>query len=384
MPFVRRIAVVLLAGVLAVRAGAQERTSYPYGSTLTFGTGLVNIPVAWVSPNSGDLFASISARALGAGTLQPNASNSLWQLTESLEAHVGGWLSVGGSLYSVSSQSLGLFAKALLVKQRDDGPRWLPSIAIGARNLGASQYVDRFVAGDRRVIDALPDSGRAAGLGKINGNPSLYLVMTRDFKYERNSASLSLGYGSGLFGNNGGLDTVYSKRGTLAKGLFFGGRLVIPAGTNSAVTLMLENDAWDWNFGALVTWGHVSAGLYLTELEETKGVPSGQPLANFTKSGLMFSYNASVSEIIHGSARRAEAAEAQLRGRRLQQEIDQRQARIRQLEVELAKAGVGAEKANAALAARLAKELEAQRQAVQAANDKLQKLPAKPKPEGER
>lgn len=371
--------------MLAVPMGAQERTSYPYGSTLTFGTGLVNIPVAWVSPNSGDLFASISARALGAGTLQPNASNSLWQLTESIEAHIGGWLSVGGSLYSVSTQSLGLFAKALLVKQRDDGPRrWLPSVAIGARNVGASQYVDRFVAGDRRVVDVIPDSARPAAFGKINGNPTLYAVMTRDFKYERNSASLSLGYGSGLFSNNGGLDTVYNKRGTLAKGLFFGGRLVIPAGTNSAVTLMLENDAWDWNFGALVTWGHVSAGLYLTELEETKGVPSNLPLANFTKSGLMFSYNASIAEISRGSARRAEAAEAQLKGRRLQQEIDQRQARIRELEGELAKAGQRAEKANAALAARLAKELEAQRQAVQAANDKLQKLPAKPQPEGAR
>src|ERR1035437_5005453 len=99
MPLARRIAVVLFAPMLAVPMGAQERTSYPYGSTRTFGTGLVNIPVAWVSPNSGDLFASISARALGAGTLQPNASNSLWQLTESIEAHIGGWLSVTRSVF---------------------------------------------------------------------------------------------------------------------------------------------------------------------------------------------------------------------------------------------------------------------------------------------
>src|ERR1035438_4151951 len=194
MPLARRFAVVLLAAMLAAPLGPQERTTYPYGSTLTFGTGLVNIPVAWVSPNSGDLFVSVSARAIGAGTLQPNGNNSLWDLTESLEAHVGGRLSVGASLYSVSNESVGAFAKLLLLKQPDEGARWLPSIATGARNGGGSQYVDRFVTGERLVVDVLPDSGRAKGLGKINGNPSLYAVMTRDFLFQKNSASLTHGY----------------------------------------------------------------------------------------------------------------------------------------------------------------------------------------------
>ena len=55
---------------------------------------------------------------------------------------------------------------------------------------------------------------------------------------------------------------------------------MFPPGANSQVALVLEHDAWDWNAGAQITWGHLSAGLYLTELEETKGVPDSKPLAN--------------------------------------------------------------------------------------------------------
>jgi hypothetical protein len=367
--------------VLATQALAQDdRPVVPYSSTLAFGTGLVRIPVAWVSPANGDLFASVSSLVISGGSYTPNANTTRWSFDETLEAHIAGRLSLGASLYSVSEQSIGVFARYLLVRQTDDSPKWLPSLAIGARNIGASRFVDRYVAGDHHVADNVPGA-LATGRGRIDANPTLYAVATREFKFAKNSASFSIGYGNGLFANSGGLDTAYSNRGTLAKGLFLGGRMAFPVSDRWVFTLMAENDGFDWNSGALITFGHASAGVFVTELEEGVGGPRNHTLANFTKTGIMVGYNASIPQIITGSRQRTEAAEAQLRARRIRQEIAQRTERIRELQDQLAKASQGANKTNAALAAELAKQLEAEQKAMKAATEKLNKKPEEPRTE---
>src|SRR5581483_12254188 len=107
-------AVAALAGV-PVAAASQTQFDRPavapYAPTLTFGTGLVSIPVAWASPGTGDLFAAVSARAVGVGSYQPRARGSLWDLTQSLELHLGGRVSLGGSLYSTKTQQVGGFGQ---------------------------------------------------------------------------------------------------------------------------------------------------------------------------------------------------------------------------------------------------------------------------------
>jgi len=253
---------------------------------------------------------------------------------------------------------------------------------VGVRNLGASSYQDRYVTGDRRVVDLLVDSGRTEKVGRINGSPTVYGVMTHDMMFARNTASLSVGYGNGLFSNAGGLGTIYNKNGTLARGLFLGGRFVVPTGATSQLSLMLENDGWDWNAGALMTFGHLSAGLYILELEEEKGIPDNKPLANFTKVALSFSYNASIPGIARGSRDRAEAAEAQLRARRLKQEITQRRIRSAELERALVKAQRSADKAAEARRAELERQLEAEREAMRQAAERLQKLQKKRRTHG--
>ena len=377
----RAVPFALLASAAAVtatplRARAQDSRQAPsYGSTLTFGTGLINIPTAWVSPTSGDLFVTVSARAIGEGSYQPKANGSLWDLTESLEAHLGGRVSVGLSLYGTKKQEVGGFAQLLLYREATEGSaRWLPSLAVGVRNLGSSKYQDRFVTGDRRIADILLVTNPNAKIPAINGSPTLFGVLTREFQYANNSASFSVGYGNGLFKNNGGLDTIYNKSGTVVSGMFFGGRIVIPTGKSTVLALMAENDGWDWNAGAQLTFGHVSAGLYLTELEEVKGIPDNKPLANFTKAALMFSYNASIPDIIRGGADRAQAAELQLEARRLTQEIAQRKVRTAEMQEALAKAKLGADKANAAQRAVLEKQLQAETEALKRAADRLQQL----------
>ena len=382
MPLQRRlVALVFHAAALAAGARAQDsRPTAPYGSTLTFGSGLINIPTAWVSPGSGDLFASVSGRSVGQGSVLPKEQGSLWDLTVSLDAHFAQRFSLGASLYSTKNQQVGGFGQLLVYKQGELHAA-LPSIAIGFRNLGSSAYQDRYVTGDRRVLDALPDSLRV-GKGKIDGSPSFYGVATREFRFEKNSASLSLGYGSGLFRNDGGLGAAYNKSGTLARGMFLGGRVVIPTGPTSQLALVAENDAWDWNAGALVTFGHVSAGLYVTELEEQKGVPNGAPIANFTKIALMLSYDANIPEIIRGSARRSEVAELDLEARRLRQEIAQRKRRADDLIASMTRAQQGADKAAAAQRARLQQLLEVEQAAMRKAAERLEKLPREKPPEG--
>ena len=59
-----RPSVALLSGglaalVLAAPLAAQQQHD-PYPSTLQFGTGLINIPVAWVSPTIADVFVQTS------------------------------------------------------------------------------------------------------------------------------------------------------------------------------------------------------------------------------------------------------------------------------------------------------------------------------------
>ena len=325
-----------------------------------------------MSPTSGDLLASVSSRSIGTGSLVPKAEGSLWDMTLSLEAHLAGRFSLGAALYGTKNQQVGAFGQVLLYKQGELNGM-LPSISLGVRNVGSSAWQDRFVTGERRVIDALPPAQRV-GKGKIDGSPTFYGVATREFRFDRNSASLSVGYGSGLFRNNGGLDTVYNKSGTIARGLFLGGRVVIPTTASSQLAFIAENDGWDWNAGALFTFGHVSAGLYITELEEVKGVPDNSPLANFTKVALAISYSANIPDIIRGSAKRAEAAELDLEARRLKQEIAQRRLRAEDLLGALSHAQQGADKAAAALRAQLQRQLVVEQAAMRRAAERLEKL----------
>ena len=88
----------------------------------------------------------------------------------------------------------------------------------------------------------------------------------------------------------------------------------------------------------------------------------------------MFSYNASIPDIIRGAADRAQAAELLLEARRLSQEIAQRKVRTAEMQEALAKAKLGADKANAAQRAVLEKQLEAETEALKRAADRLQQL----------
>lgn len=383
MPLSHRLrAAVAFAGLLAsapaLRAQGPALTAYT--PTLISGTGLINAPVAWVSPEHGDIWTSISARDIYQGvTYSPKPSGSVWDLTMTADAHLFGRVSVGGSIYGTKNQQVGLHASLLALRQPKDAPWFLPSVAFGVRNFGSSKRQDRFVTGAKRVVDVLPASQRASR-GDINGAPTVYGVATKEFTRENVSLGLTAGFGSGLFSESGGMDTVYNKSGTLAKGLFLGGRLAYAMSPDSRLSVIMENDGWDWNMGAVVNWGHFVVGMMLTEIEETKGIPANEPLANWTKTALVVGYNGSIPDIIRGSRQRREAVELQLEQQRLKREVKQRETRMNELEAQIAKARTRADAEANAQRAALEKALEAEREAAKRAADRLQQVKPGAKP----
>jgi hypothetical protein len=371
----------LLAPAVAAQAQEAPPSLTAYTPTLTFGTGLINAPTAWVSPNHGDIWVATSARGFNQGTLSPRPNGSIWDLTLTADAHLFGRLSVGGSLYGTKYQQVGAHAAFLLYRQQSDA-KWLPSLAVGVRNLGASAQQDRYVSGVKRVVDVLPAAQRPAN-AVIDGSPTAYGVATHEMGGERASLGITVGYGTGLFKNDGGMDSVYNKAGTLASGLFLGSRLAIALSKTSTMSLMVENDGWDWNIGAVVTAGPLTVGLMATEIEETKGIPDAEPLANWTKTNLIIGYTGSIPEIIRGSRQRAEAVELELEARRLRREVAQREVRMRELNEQIARARLRADAEANAQRAALERALDQEREAARRAAERLQQVkPGTKPPEG--
>lgn len=375
----RALALALLLAPAATLRGQDVPSSLTaYTPTLTFGTGLINAPAAWVSPSHGDIWISTSARGFNQGTLSPRPNGSIWDLTLTADAHLFGRLSLGGSIYGTNNQQVGAHAALLLYRQQPD-VKWLPSVAVGVRNVGASGRQDRYVTGVKRVVDVLPASQQGAK-ALIDGSPSVYGVATREFSWDGGTLGLTAGYGTGLFRNDGGMDTVYNKSGTLAAGVFVGSRLAVPLSKTSTMSLLLENDGWDWNAGVVFTSGPLTIGLMATELEETKGIPDNEPLANWTKTNLIFGYTGSIPEIIRGSRQRAEAVELELEARRLRREVAQRDLRMRELNAQIARARLRADAEALAQRAALEKALEQEREAAKRAADRLQQVKPGTKP----
>ncbi len=354
--------------LLVAPLAAQDPTVVPYTPTLTYGTGLVNTPVAWVSPGHGDLWVTTAFRGMGEGLKAPTVKRSAWDLTLNAEAHLWGRVALGGSIYSTQNQQVGAFAQLLLLTPVEEG--WRPSLAVGVRGLGMSARQDRFVTGGQRVGDQFP-GGRSPE--EINGNPSPYVVATKEIGTGRWRGSASVGYGTGLFQNDGGMGAVYNPQWG-SSGVFGGGRLVwLAKRPQTYVTTVVEHDGWDMNAGIIATIARLSVGVMFTELEEQKGTPSWKPVAGFTKAHLTLGYNGNLGEIVRGSRQRSEAAELELDRQRLRREVAQREARMKELNARIAQASAKADAEAATQRKALEAQLEAEREAMRKAAERLDK-----------
>jgi len=155
--------------------------------------------------------------------------------------------------------------------------------------------------------------------------------------------SLSVGYGNGLFSDDGGLGDAYAAHAT--GGLFYGGKIDFNATPNLGVTLMAENNAWDYNAGGALNYRGIRAGIYLTEIgggTANTDTSSSQSLAQLAKREFGYSkvaftlgWQSNIFALLKGNFLQNRAAELERQRQTLLAEIQKRQQRIAALELEI-------------------------------------------------
>ena len=348
-----------------------------YPATLDFGTGLVEVPVAWISPNSSDFWISYGAMHMNAppsGVGTP----SHWNGNVAIDTH---WLQrfdVGVSVYS-NNPEWGFFGQLLAVR---DGQfaSFMPAIAIGARNIGPYPHEERLLIGTDIVVDSAGQTHEQTPpyFKKFNTAPTFYGVATKSIAINTHllsSVSLTVGGGNGLFSNNGGLGAAYDRSGTVARGLFFGARTVTHPSPNTTISLVGENDGWDWNAGVLGGWRGLSAGIYVLELDKGSTVsPASLNLYNYRKWTIALGYSGNLHDVVNGHVLRTQITQLEREQQALRTEVSHRERFITQLQTRLAQLQQSEFGDVAKQRQQLEQELQQERDAIQRANERLKQL----------
>lgn len=377
--YVTRMAGLIGAAMLvSAPAGAQQ--TEPYHSTLYFGTGLINIPVAWVSPASADAWVTAAGKRLPYyGDADASFATSI-NTNLSIDTHWWGRVSIGASAYSQNPE-WGFFGQGLLVRE-NQGVYGMPAIAIGVRNIGPYDHEDRFLVGHDICLDGSTYKECVNPFYEgFKTNATVYGVATKEFFLGSLTGSLppptlgfTLGWGNGLFSDDGGNGDAYNEKGTIAKGLFLGARYTMHPSLNTTLAVLAENDGWDYNVGAIFDWRGLSAGLYATELEEG-GREDGQGgVYNYTKFNFRLGYSGNVVDIARGVILRTRITGLMREMQRLRIEIAQREQRIAGLELALRRAQAG-ELTNIEERRReIESQVEQERRAIEEARKRLEEL----------
>jgi hypothetical protein len=382
-------ALFLASGLIVSTAGAQ--TTYP--QTIYWGAGLIDIPVAWVSPLSGDFAMSYSGKNFkrDPGLPKINYNDRLnSQLTFSVS--VFGRVEGGVAFFS-SNPEWGFFGQALLVNEEQfraspGAARWIPSIAVGMRNVGPYEQIDRFGVGYslfppppgdltgnyRHEADSLHEN--------FNTAQTVYGVVTKSFSlsdvvgsWPDVNLSFTVGYGNGLFSDDGDLGDLYSKHET--GGLFGGIKIDAQPTPNVLLSLMAENNAWDYNIGGVVDYRGLRAGVYWTEVGGSGESTPTQPervLYGYSKLAFSVGWQSNVFALLKGDFLRNRVAELERQREQLVAEIASRQQRIAALQLEInryeAQNLLELEQRRAEAEA----QLRAEREALQRLEDRLRRL----------
>jgi hypothetical protein len=226
--------VAVIAALIAAAPRAHAQQSYP--QTLYWGAGLIDVPVAWVAPVSGDFALSFSGQTFNSAVASPQlAALDGFNTNGAFSLSFWGRVELGLAIYS-DNPEWGAFASGLLLDEENyriktGASHWIPSLAIGVRNVGPYTHVDRYTIGYELVPG--PPTGPAVDhkADSVHMNfktaNTFYGVVTKSFalnevksSWGKTNVSVSLGYGDGLFSNDGGLGDQYSHQAT---GGLFGG-----------------------------------------------------------------------------------------------------------------------------------------------------------------
>ncbi len=391
-----RSGVSLVAGALmvtitgALGAAAQEPQgtgvtpppSYPM--TRQFGTGLVDIPVAWISPYNGDVWVNASGTDIPAcGNPCDLNGDEKWNSNLSFETHWMQRFTLGLSIYS-NNPEWGFYGQFLALTEKEGSAR--PAIAIGFRNLGPYTHEERFLIGHDVTIDSMggvkpTNPGWSEGFKTA---PTFYAVATKDWKVgSTGTVGATLGYGTGIFSDDGGLGANYNDKGTIVKGLFLGGRYAFRPSESTALNFVLENNGWDWNAGVVGEWRGLYLGFYATELEEGSQSPTKGAMYqvyNYTKFSIEIGINTNIFLIKEGTVLRSQVADLQREQAQLNASISQSNAKIADLEKQLTKAQAGGLAEVSKRREQLDSQIQEEKESIRRAEERLQQLQGAQKP----
>jgi hypothetical protein len=342
-----------LAGVIAL-AGSASRASaqQTYPQTLYWGAGLMDIPVAWVAPVSGDFALSYSGQSFNSAPTTPQLSEVPSMNTNgAFSLSFWGRVEIGLAIYS-SNPEWGVFANGLLLDEEKFRPKsgaehWVPSLAIGLRNVGPYTHVDRYTFG-YELFPAPPGSTS----GTVVHDPdslhqnfktamTVYGVVTKSFAlneikdgWGKTNFSVSLGYGNGLFSDDGGLGKAYSNQST--GGIFGGIKVDFYPSERSILSFMLEQNAWQWNLGGSYDYRGLRIGLYYMNMfPGAVDTGAAASLYNYSKFAFSLSWQSNVLGVVHGDFLQQQEQQLQAEVASMQKEIAARQQRIAGLELEI-------------------------------------------------
>lgn len=390
----RRVVTAAIVGLGALASPLAAQQTYP--QTLYWGAGLVDIPVAWVAPLSGDFALNYSVKTFEKGDQTVTKINYNDQLNSQLTFSVSvfGRAEFGVAFYS-SNPEYGFFGQALVLNEEQfrgrPGGWFIPSVAFGVRGIGPYEQIDRFGIGYsllppnpgspnyRHVADSVHD--------EFDVTPTVYGVGTKSFSladirpgWPDVSLSLSIGYGNGLFSDDGELGDSYASNST--GGLFGGIKVDFNPSPNAVLSLMAENNAWDYNVGASLDWRGMRAGLYWTELgagsprspTNSADTTAARALYNYSKFAFTIGLQSNIFALLKGDFLRTRVTQLERQREALLAEIQTRQQRIAALELEInryeAQNLLELEQRRAAAEA----ELRAEREALQRLEERLQRI----------
>lgn len=338
----------LAALLVMIPAGAQaQQMSYP--QTLYWGSGLVDIPVAWVSPLSGDFSLAISGKTVKGSELSSGLGvgkgiNSNFAVYTSILSRA----EVGLSVFS-DAPEWGFFGRGLLLNEEDFRGKsgvvgWIPSLAVGIENVGPYSHIDRFGLGYFLTPPTNANPNRDHEPDSLHANFStaetVYGVATKSFslqELDRNwpnvGLSFSVGYGNGLFKDDGGLGAAYAHHST--GGVFGGVKMDVYPSQHSVVSFMFENNAWDYNLGAVLNWRGLQAGLYWTEIGAGGVSDTAHTPYNYDKFAFTVGWQSNVFGLLRGHVLQDRVAQLEAEQKALVAEIDARQKRVQSLELEI-------------------------------------------------
>ena len=339
--------------LLASACTAQAQQEYPM--SLYWGTGLIDIPVAPVQPVTGDFAFTYSGKSFEEDQTEPklNYNNTInSQLTFAMSFI--GRFEVGVAAFS-SNPEQGFFGRGVILRQEDFAPRggiarFVPSIAIGVRNVGPYEHIDRFGIGYKLLPPNSEDPDAKHVASAIHENfetaNTLYGVATSGFSladirpnWPDVNLSVTVGYGNGLFKEDGGLGDRYASNAT--GGLFYGLKTDFSPGKNMVLSLMAENNAWDYNAGASLYWRGLRAGLYFTEIgasRESQGAGEDslpESLYGYGKMAFKVGWQSNIFALLRGDFLQTRAAALEAQRAELLAQIAARQQRIAALELEI-------------------------------------------------